>query len=383
MQPLLRLLHRHARWAARVVWSVTFAIVTGLFLVKRWDTPPYTTYAGAGQRFLAHAPLYDLTNIDGFQYFPHAALIFAPFAWLGSPAGDVTWRAIGWLACAFGMLRLAQRLSPRQRDETFFLATALAMGPAVANLVNGQANLVLAALSLHVAVELIDRRFWRAALLLAFGVALKPLMVVPLLLVWTLYPAMVLRVPVALLGALAMPWLFRDHAYVTAQLRDCLVKLKLCANPDRRFEDLRGLLDTVGLALSPTTHFVLRALAAGGTWGLCLRARRTLPELDAAFFVTAFAMAYLMLFNPRTLTSSYVMVGCLGALLAALYIQQRRQGAMLIMGAILLAWTINYNVVPFVAYWLRPLATLVFCGVLVRELYAQQGQGVLSSARAC
>jgi hypothetical protein len=46
----------------------------------------------------------------------------------------------------------------------FLIATVLALGPALGSLANGQANLALGALTLHVVADLSARRRWRVTL---------------------------------------------------------------------------------------------------------------------------------------------------------------------------------------------------------------------------
>lgn len=360
------------RWLACALWAVVLVVPCVLIVLGRIRSIPFREYMGAGQRWLSHEPLYDLGNIDGFQYFPQAALLFAPLAWLGSPVSDLLWRALGWTAYAFAVWRWIRQLSPRRADQAFLLATVFALGPAVSNLVNGQANLLIAALALHASLDVAERHWWRASALLAFGLALKPLMGIPLLLAWVLYAPLRWRVPLALALAFAAPWLFADHAYLAAQWAACVAKLRLSADPDRLFEDLRGFVSTLGLSLSAATYTALRALAALATLALAGRAKQQLAEPRASFAICALGLTYLMLFNPRTLSSSYVMPGACAALLGAQYILQRAKVRALVVLGIVFAWTLNHHVVPWVEYWLRPLASMVFAGLLMRELFAAQ-----------
>jgi hypothetical protein len=344
----------------------------GLLLLGRITSIPDHVYLDAGQRWIDHLSLYDLSNIDGFQYFPQSALLLSVFSRLGSPWGAIFWRALGWGLYALAIWRFTHKLTPTHAAECFLLTTALAIGPSIGNLSNGQANLILAALMSHVAVDLIEHRWWRATAILALGFALKPLMIVLLLLCIALYRPLIWRLPLALGVVFAAPFLLRDNAYVMAQYSDCLAKLKLCENPDRLFEDTRGLLASVGWLLSHATYLVVRGCAAVATFGLCWLARTRCRDPRTSFLIAAFAASYLMLFNPRTLSTSYVMVGSSAALLASVYLLQRRWRPLSIMLGILFAWTLSYHVVGFVEHWLRPLACFAFCIVLTREALAPQ-----------
>ncbi|MDB4974452.1 MAG: hypothetical protein JWN48_2793 [Myxococcaceae bacterium] len=347
-------------WIAYALWCCVFLVPAVQLLRGRSHAIPYGVYVTAGAHWLARAPLYDLSNIDGFQYFPQAALIFSPLPWLGSPLGDLLFRALGWSTYAWGMFRLARKLNPQNSELAFMLATLLAVGPAVANLVNGQANLLVAALVLHVNAALIERRWWQVSALLAFGIALKPLMVVPLLLTAALYRPTRWRLVSTLMLVIAVPWLFRDHTYVLAQYRGCLAKLRLCADPDRLFEDLRGLLASVGVSLTARTYTGLRMLAALGVLGFGRWTCARLDEPRAAIVICALSGSYLMLFNPRTLSSSYVLPGAFVALLAAESALTRRWKPTVALVSIAVAWSVNHHVVPWVEYWLRPLACAGF-----------------------
>jgi hypothetical protein len=196
---------------AALVWFVTFCIVTFLAVTGRISTVSYAVYKAAGARWLAGEPLYETETIEGFQYLPQSAMLLAPFAWIGSPAGDIAWRALWVLVCSTGIWRVGAQLVPKRPGDSFFLASCLAVGLAVGPLGNGQANLALAGIVLHVTADLIARRFSRAAIVLTFGVALKPHLLVFVLLVAALYRPMTWRLAVGLFLMLLIPWLFSDH----------------------------------------------------------------------------------------------------------------------------------------------------------------------------
>lgn len=327
----------HQRLAAYAVWTLAFAPAC----VSRGSIP-YEAYVAAGSRWLAREPLYDLSNIDGFQYFPSAALLFASLTWLPK----LLWLGLNWFGYAWGLERLAQR--------GFLLASLAAVGPAIANLFNGQANLAIAALLLHANAELLTHRSWRASALLAVGIALKPLMVVPALLLATTHARVAIRLAALVPLALAAPLLVRPELYTVSQYADCMQKLALSADPDRLFEDLRGLFTTAGLTLAPIVYKALRAVALVL---VLVWARRREPTE-----VCALASTYLVIFNPRTLSSSYVMPGSYVSLSLA---KDRRPWTKIALMLIALAWTLNHHVVHQVEYWVRPLAALVYLVMLV------------------
>src|SRR4051812_14422560 len=99
---------------ALYLWGTTFLIVVALLLAGRAPTLSYRVYEAAGHDWQARHPLYRDGTLEGFQYFPQAALLFSGFARLG-PLGGVLWRASGWVAIAWGLWRIVGGLAPAER----------------------------------------------------------------------------------------------------------------------------------------------------------------------------------------------------------------------------------------------------------------------------
>jgi alpha-1,2-mannosyltransferase len=361
------------RQPARVgvaIWCACFALVIGLVVAGVAPTLSYRVYAGAGQRWLAHEALYEAGTLEGFQYFPQAAMLLSLFARLGSPLGGVAWRALGWGLTASGIWRWARALAPTRAGEFFLAASCLAIGPCIGSLTNGQANLAVAALTLHAGVDLSRRHWWRATLVLAFGVALKPLMLVFLLLAAGVHSCMRGRSGLALSLLVAAPLLFRDPATVSAQYSDCLAKLSCSANAGPLYENLRGLLASLGWVMPDVVSLV----AAFATLGISLRLRGRVSEPHASLLLAGLANAYLVLFNPRTQSTSYALTATIAALLAVDHALKRRHGLAIVLSLSVLAWTVNYHWwgLGGIAYWLKPLVGVAFAGVLLRDALAAE-----------
>jgi hypothetical protein len=86
----------------------------------------------------------------------------------------------------------------------------------------------------------------------------------------------------------------------------------------------------------------------------------------------ALAAGYLMLFNPRTLSSSYVMTASFAGIFAAVQLFEHGRALGLVMVFACLAWTVNrhWHGFAFTQYWLKPAAGVAFLVVLVREALA-------------
>jgi uncharacterized membrane protein YqjE len=245
--------------AAYSMWLLMFVGVSQVVLTGRLKAVPYHAYIDAGQRWLERAPLYDLSNIDGFQYLPQSAAFFAQFSRLGSPYSDLLWRALCLCVFVSAERRLTRLLLPGQSALGFLLVTCLSIAPAANALGNGQANLALAALSLDAAVALALRSYWLLSAVISLGLALKPLMLVPLLVVVTLYPQTRWRTLFWLTLLALWPFASAGSGYAVEQYVECARKLRASAQPDRLFEDLRSLLWVVHVRPPERILFAVRA----------------------------------------------------------------------------------------------------------------------------
>lgn len=346
---------------AAALWCGTLLFISLRIALGYNHFDSWFVYADAALDFAARRPLYT-DGIDGFQYLPSAALVMLPWARLGAPVADIVWRATIWLLLAHAIWRSTCILSAADRPRRFLIATVLALGPSLSSLVTGQANLAIAGLMLQGANELALRRWWRAAAWLAVGFAVKPLAATMILLTCVLYPRMTWRLAITVCAVALAPFAWAPRAYVLDQYRAWLTKLALSAAPDRFFEDLRGLLHSVGIA---APHGVLRAVAlaaAVGAVALCLQVRRRWPGRPASLLVFAVAGVYLMLFNPRTQPNSYVIIVPAAALAAALLVRlQRWRGAAGLI-VIVICWS---GTTSLTAFWLKPLACAIFASLLV------------------
>jgi len=353
------------RWAI-VAWSIALAIAAFVQLRHVMPTDVWLVYSAAARHWREHAPLYDLRTIDDFQYFPQAAIAFIPLELFGRAWGDVLWRALGVAMLALALWRVAGLGWKPPRERLFFALTTLTIPPVITSLLNGQANLHVAALMMHAAVDLGARRRWRATLWLTIGLGLKPLMAVMLLLACVFDPLLI--APLALsVGLLALlPLVTAPVAYALAQYHDCARKMAMSARPDRFFEDLRGLLWRLGWVIPYALLRVVSVVAALGAALLCRRLRRSQDPRRAGLLLFAVAAAYLMLFNSRNQPNSYIIIAPAAALPAALIAFARRWRAALAMTVMVACWC--GSATRLTAYWLKPLTCLVFCVLLVRAI---------------
>ena len=358
-------LHRRG-WVAVAAWSIAFAVGAFLLVSGHVVTDCWHVYSVAAHHWTVGAPLYDLRTIDDFQYFPQSAIVVIPIEWIGKPWSGVVWRAIGWGLFANAVWRVSGLGWAEPRRDVFLAMTTLLIPPAITSLLNGQANLHVAALLMQAAVDLHDDHRWRTTLWLTLGVALKPIALVMLRLTCVLAPSMIWRLGLSGGVFAAFPFGLARAAFVASQYRDCAHKLMMSARPDRFFEDLRGLIWKLGWVVPYPLLRMIAAVAALATAAVCRHVRRVYDARDGSLLVFALAAAYLMLFNSRTQPNSYVIIAPAAALPAALFALRRQWPAAATMSLIVVCWC--GSAIRPTACWLKPLTCIVFCLLVAREI---------------
>jgi alpha-1,2-mannosyltransferase len=360
---------------AWLLWVALFLFATAPTLTSHiHDVTHY--YGTAAQHWFRGEPMYDESG-HGFLYFPQSAILYAPFACLPGSSGEMAWRAVILAMFACGVCRLA-RLAGRTPGLDFFpLTTMFCLPLAFSSERNGQATLLMAGLMMLAAVDLVDRRWWRASICLALGVAVKPLCLVMLLLAAVLYPATSWRLTICVGLLIAMPFLTASPDYVFSQYADCGKMLH--AASDRGLEanwaQLFGLLDVARVRVPPLVQSALRVLAAAATLVLLLYAQRKLPREWAGTYSYVLAVCFLMLFNPRTENNSY---SALAPAIGILFCQDVLVRRNYVLGAAYVILSIGilgtYYVCrlftgPEFTTWLAPLMGVFFAAIVVAKLF--------------
>jgi hypothetical protein len=249
---------------AWMIWGA-FVLIICVMVARPGHARTVTPYyRNAAIKWFTGGDIYT-EGIHGFLYLPSAAILYAPLAWPPFKVSEVLWRivSIGGLASAVWQLsRLARQGG---RWELFPLITLLSIPPALDAARNGQMNLLLAALMIHSVVELADERWWRATLWMSLGLALKPLMVVLILLAGALYRPMTWRLFVGVATVLLLPFATQSPAYVMNQYEHCVQKLVVSGRPGEiaRFSDLFGIVGSLRIDTPYRVQTAARALGGG------------------------------------------------------------------------------------------------------------------------
>lgn len=357
-------------WGSWILCFLVIAVLVGTRPDKRTVTPEYR---GAAERWVQGEDLYNLDSVHGFLYAPVSALIYLPILPWPKPIGEILWRLIGMALLVWSLWRLAGLCLGGERERWFWLISLLVLPASLASIRNGQTNLHLVALMMLAAVELATGRWNRAAVWLTLTFLLKPVAIVMILLVVVIYPALRWRMIAGLFLLLLLPWLRLDWAYVWQQHVNCVQKMLLAsAPPEHNFNDLKGLLLSLGLNPAESLLRWVRLGAALAVLGFCWRLAQRGNALQTALGVALWSAIYLMIFNPRTETNSYVILAPFLALTAVVIHQSEGRkilGYSLMLLALLLGCD-GYGKQIHVAtnLWLKCSVALIFAGVMIAEL---------------
>jgi len=363
-------------WIAWGFWLLIFLIIVGDTVRHPLKHTTMPTYRLASTQWWQGQDVYSLNAHAGFLYFPQAAFLFTPFNAVPFYAGEILWRIATFGLFTWALVRLNQFFLGRDGvspGKTFFLLSLLAVPSSMASLRNAQFDLPLAALIVLTAAEIARTRWTPASAWLCLGLALKPLAAVPLLLFNALYRKLILRIIVGLLIVIALPFLHWNPAFVAHEYVRCFQTLVWATQANEpRYSELGALLSHIGIYPPDLVKTVTRVIFALVYLGLGFAAVRRLIPPQAAWTVGALSADYLMLFNPRTETCSYVFLGPFVASLALLYLprpDRKWLGWFLVFAAL----GFSCDAIPVVHgltdRWLKPLLALLFLPILIQFIF--------------
>jgi hypothetical protein len=375
---------------AKRIWLLFFAIVAVLAFFQPAQRNITHHYSRAAYNWWNSENMYSLKG-QGFLYFPQSVLIYTPFAWqefptnlkkfnkeplsetllptLGLRLGEVFYRAFSLGLFGWAIWRMCRFFQVGAGASSLFcIVTVLALPASLTAGRNGQFNMLLAASMIFAALCVSEKRWWAVTAWLFFGVIAKPLGLVPLLLLGALYRPLWGRLLVGFLIFAALSFVHYDPNYVLDQWNMCIKQVTVASiPPGNNFDDIAAMFRTFGFDLPDKKWFPIRAGFALITLGLAWRFKGIAAEKVAPFLVMALAAAYLMVFNPRTETVSYIIVAPYAALFAAFFFREKVFTP--------LAWLLVFLCIGFgsdcygdiyriTRIWFKPLLASVFFVIL-------------------
>lgn len=285
-------------------------------------------YIEAAIRFWQGEPLYNPEASRGFLYLPAFAVAYLPLSVLGLTLGDLVWRAATLSLLAVAMLRVVGRLEPKnEKLEILGLALLIALVGAAGAVRNGQSTILLLSTTLLAFDAAYDRKFAKAAAWVTVAVLAKPLGIVVWLLIGGARPAALPWLFGFLAVVLIAPYAVADPAYVNAQYLEFVQVLRYIS-PElgnaASWTDFMAIVRALGLTMGQEAAYAIRAIAAVLTFAAVILLTRRRDYLTAAVFPATLACSYMLLFNPRAETNTYMLMAVPFGLLAAYMLRETR-----------------------------------------------------------
>jgi alpha-1,2-mannosyltransferase len=362
---------RHQR-LAWILWSLVFLAFSVLSVLRPGMRTVLHVYRSASNAWLSGHGIYP--EID---YPLPFVILFTPFARIPLAASQILWRALEMGVYVSSLWRLARVVEPGPR-RLFLLVSALAMPAAFGSIKNGQTNLLLAGAMAHAAVDWITARRRATVVWLIVAVIVKPIGLVMVLLLAATDLALIPWLAGGLLLTAALPLLFDPWPYVVAQYRAWVADLlSIAPSGEHRFDDINGLLRTLDVHVPTQWMLLVRAAAGALTLAVWWVAAKRLGEPQRGLTLLGLSAAYLMLFNPRTESNSYVILSHSIAALAllVLVVQRRRIGWLLVGLDVAMANGMSGKTIWLMTrLWLMPVLAAVFFAFLVFEVLSARSR---------
>ena len=370
------------RWLiiAAIGWFGLGLFVTGAVLFSKKHRSVVPAYQLGATQWIEGKPLYNGLG-EGFIYFPQSAILFTPWANLPEAWREISWRWTGIAIYVVGLFQLGRLLFPNQSWTAFGRASLCAVPMSYCAIRNGQATMMLTGIMLLAVTQMGASHWTRSAAWMVLGLAVKPLMMVQLLLAGATQSRMRIRLAIGLVVFAFVPFLTQHFAYVVEQYQAAVLMLRdvdRVGHTTQLWCQIFGLLHVMGISLGENNERLLQLTAAVVTLGLCVWSMR-LPRERQAFYLFAFSATYLMLFNSRTEMNTYAMLGPAVGMVAVQAFFEGRTKLWWTMAFVAIAATANYElgklIIPGVEQvWMAPVGGIVFAVSLATLLVQEVRQ---------
>ena len=365
-----------------VLWLIFIAVVCLIVSQQGISRTVTLNYFDAANLWVHGKNLYDGSG-HGFIYLPQAAVLFLPFAYLAQfsfALAEVAWRLVSLSLLAFAVWRLVNLVEQKFIARTFFIATVVTLPLVFSSARNGQFNTILEVMMLFAVYAIAKERWSQAVFYLALGVALKPTMIVLLLLLWVLYRPLWWRLPLGLLAVFIFPFFTQAPHYISTQYLSSISMLQTVATIGSQHTDWAqffGLLAQLKLILPQIFQDAIRAIVAVFVLYCGMLTKQRFNKDAAAIFLYTLAVSYLMLFNPRTEGNDYGMLApALGVFISLLLVGNYKKQMWLLI--FIVGGLIASGYLTFIMsngdreYWSAPFFTLIFMVIVIKQIFVPQ-----------
>ena len=294
-------------WAGLAIFLVAFVI----FKRNPHDFTVTYNYWDASNKWLMGEALSKTGATGGFLYFPQSAILQIPFALLPFRLAEVIWRILNISLLALSCFYIVKLWKNMPKNIMYFFVSVITIALSYDSLRNGQMNIILTVLIVFVAYNLAFKRYKACIILCLLGIALKPLMVVPFLLVVGIYPRRcILTAIIGTIIVFLFPFLCQHPSYVLEQYKNTLTVLVAARDFgfDTPWADFFGMLKLFGVNISQIWIYIITFIAGILTYISCLLFFRN-KQVIGSIIIIALATTCILLFSGRTEMNTYCMIG--------------------------------------------------------------------------
>jgi hypothetical protein len=313
--------------AAIIAWAIFFVVLTIKGAVQPNHRSVYFAFTAGARDFWAGDEFY---GRDGFYYGPVFALMMTPFAQLPDPLGAVLWNWFNAAVFLFAVVRFYRDvIAPRFPNILLGTLLVLTLIGSARSIYAAQSNALIIGMILLASVEIVHRRWWRAAFCLALPVHMK---------IWPLAAAMLLcvrhpkqliaRIAIAIAVLGATPLATHSPSYVAryyGKWKDSLAERQAKAVRWPGYRDAWTLWETMVGAVDKRVYTIVQLSAAAVIFAWCLLLRvRGLDERAALMDTLALWAGWQMLFGPGSERLTLAILAAPAAWLVVQCYAQRR-----------------------------------------------------------
>ena len=369
-----------ALWLLPMVAIAAWVIVHPLY---RSTTP---IYHEAVANWWALKPVY--SGSTGFNYLPVFLPFFGVFSRLPLVICEILWRWMALAGLCFGLWKCTRFLTTRNTYRAFSIVTLLSLPISLSTLRNGQSSAQLAACLVLTAWYLYEQRWWQATLWLSLALVCKPLGLPAIGLAAMAFPRMGWRLAIGVFLVIAVPYLVAPSAYINGLYTAFAHNIVDCFAPEgRTFADLNGVLMAVNLRLDGMPSLVVRVVAGGAMAVVSLMTRHSMSDSKRVLAWLGLTSSYIMLFTPMNEGNSYVMLAPALGLWAWWNVENGQPRIAKLIGLMSAMMVVLPDIVGLAlekqdgsefAKFLYPLITLVFLGLLLRQIRRHPSEALAS-----
>ncbi len=325
--------------AAVIAWAIFFVVLTIKGAVQPNQRSVYFAFTAGARDFWAGDEFY---GRDGFYYGPVFAMLMTPFAQLPDPVGAVLWNWFNAGLFLFAVIRFYRDvIAPRFPQFMLGAFLVLTLIGSARSLYAAQSNALIIGMILLASVEIVHRRWWRAAFCLALPVHIK---------VWPLAAAMLLcvrhpkqliaRIVIAIAVLGATPLVTHSPNYVAryyGKWQHSLADRQAKAMRWPGYRDAWTLWETTIGPVDKRVYTIVQLSVAATIFAWCLAQRlRGVDERSAVMDTLALWAGWQMLLGPGSERLTLAILAAPAAWMLVQSYTQRRGRALLTIAALLI-----------------------------------------------